>query len=176
MASLFQKVERYKLPLKTSEEDAKEEGIRIEALHLKPITHNADGVDTALNATHGLVDFVLEKEGPALIERFPGVELRLQKMEFASERLDSATFDAAAENVARAAATLLPPGHFLCAVLSNLAVSPNIRRGGLGRQLCERCEEAAREWGFNVLPTSMNSLQCPYATSSAPVARSHLAT
>ena len=62
MASLFQKVERYKLPLRTSEEDAKEEGIRIEALHLKPITHNADGVDTALNATHGLVDFVLEKE------------------------------------------------------------------------------------------------------------------
>ena len=49
------------------------------------------------------------------------------------------------------AATLLPPGHFLCAVLSNLAVSPNIRRGGLGRQLCERCEEAAREWGFNGL-------------------------
>ena len=54
-------------------------------------------------------DFVLDKEGPALIERFPGVELRLQKMEFNSDRLDVATFEAAAENVARAAATLRPP-------------------------------------------------------------------
>ena len=38
------------------EEDAKEEGIRIEALHLKPITHHSDGVDTPLNATQPLVE------------------------------------------------------------------------------------------------------------------------
>jgi ribosomal protein S18 acetylase RimI-like enzyme len=33
--------------------------------------------------------------------------------------------------------------------ISNLAVSPNYRRKGVGRKLLQRCEQAALEWGFS---------------------------
>ena len=88
-------------------------------------------------------DFVLDKEGPALIERFPGVELRLQKMEFNSDRLDVATFEAAAENVARAAATLRPPSR--CTVLGVACTSFSFELGAerIDRQLREAAPRAA---------------------------------
>ena len=44
---------------------------------------------------------------------------------------------------------LLSPGLEVRPVLSNLACDPSRRGSGLGRLLCERCEEAVREWGFN---------------------------
>lgn len=34
------------------------------------------------------------------------------------------------------------------ALLANLAVAPSTRRSGLARELCARCEEAGRGWGF----------------------------
>jgi len=38
-----------------------------------------------------------------------------------------------------------------CLYLSNLAVSPLYRRQGIALKLLHRCEEIAREWGFNDL-------------------------
>lgn len=53
-------------------------------------------------------DYVMEKEGASLLELFPGVEMSLQKMAFTSDKLDEDTFALAADNIAAAAATLLP--------------------------------------------------------------------
>ena len=82
-------------------------------------------------------DFVLDKEGPALIERFPGVELRLQKMEFNSDRLDVATFEAAA------AASPRPPSR--CTVLGVACTSFSFELGAerIDRQLREAAPRAA---------------------------------
>lgn len=44
---------------------------------------------------------------------------------------------------------LLPPELEVRPVLSNLACDPSRRGVGLGRLLCERVEEAAREWGYD---------------------------
>ena len=38
-----------------------------------------------------------------------------------------------------------------CLYLSNLAVCPQNRRKGVATQLLHRCEEIAREWGFDEL-------------------------
>lgn len=42
----------------------------------------------------------------------------------------------------------LLPEYKAFALLANLAVAPSTRRSGLARELCARCEEAGREWGF----------------------------
>jgi|TARA_B100000524_G_scaffold347592_1_gene249923 ribosomal protein S18 acetylase RimI-like enzyme len=46
-------------------------------------------------------------------------------------------------------ARLLPPGFEVQPVLSNLACDPSRRGTGLGRVLCERCEDASLEWGYD---------------------------
>ena len=46
---------------------------------------------------------------------------------------------------------LLPSQTSICC-LSNLAVSPSARRSGVARQLCEACEQVARDsWGYHEL-------------------------
>ena len=40
------------------------------------------------------------------------------------------------------------PEYQVYALLANLAVAPATRGTGLGRALCEQCEEAARDWGL----------------------------
>jgi len=47
------------------------------------------------------------------------------------------------------AAQLLPVGHIVSPVLSNLAVARESRRSGLAQSLCRVCEEAALENGFD---------------------------
>lgn len=53
-------------------------------------------------------DFVLEREGPALVKHFPGVELRLQKVKFDSETISADTFHRAAKNISEAGKAMLP--------------------------------------------------------------------
>jgi maleate isomerase len=53
-------------------------------------------------------DFVLDSEGPKILEQLPGVEMRLQKLEFANEAICETTFHEAAKNIERAGRTLLP--------------------------------------------------------------------
>ena len=53
-------------------------------------------------------DYVLEKEGAAIVELFPGVEMSLQKMAFADDAICADTYTQAADNIAAAAATFLP--------------------------------------------------------------------
>lgn len=66
----------------------------------------------APRATIGCVqlptDLTLDSEGPALIARVPGVRLRLQKLEHAEETLGLASYRSCADNIRRAAATLIP--------------------------------------------------------------------
>lgn len=40
-------------------------------------------------------DYVLDKEGPRMLEELPGVEMRLQKMEFDDDKITSATYERA---------------------------------------------------------------------------------
>ena len=53
-------------------------------------------------------DTVLDYEGPLLIRNFPGVVLRMQKLEFAAEAITAETFESAAKNIRKAAETILP--------------------------------------------------------------------
>ncbi|OLQ05282.1 Arylmalonate decarboxylase [Symbiodinium microadriaticum] len=53
-------------------------------------------------------DTVLDREGPLLVHNFPGVVLRMQKLEFSSEAITEETFEAAAQQIRKAAETLLP--------------------------------------------------------------------
>ena len=69
-------------------------------------------MDKAPRAVLGCIqiptDYVLDHEGPQMLEQLPGVELRLQKMEFDSDAIAADTYLRAAPNVRRAAATLMP--------------------------------------------------------------------
>lgn len=53
-------------------------------------------------------DTVLDSEGPLLVAKVPDVWLRLQKFEFETEAINADTFERAAKNIGRAAATPLP--------------------------------------------------------------------
>ncbi len=55
-------------------------------------------------------DLTLDEEGPALMQRIPGVQLRLQKLALDGESLDLANYGSARGRIQRAAATLRPPG------------------------------------------------------------------
>ena len=46
------------------------------------------------------------------------------------------------------AMNLLEPGYGVCPLLANLAVSAESRGSGLGRELCNRVEDLAAEWGY----------------------------
>ena len=72
-------------------------------------------------------DYVMEKEGPSIVELFPGVEMSLQKMVFTSDKLDADTFQQAAENITAAAATLLPSER--CTVLGVACTSLSFTLG-----------------------------------------------
>lgn len=53
--------------------------------------------------------------------------------------------------VQRICTELLPPHMEAVVVLSNLVVSPNARRRGIAKQLCEEAERVAGEWGYGAL-------------------------
>ena len=72
-------------------------------------------------------DYVLEKEGPRMLEEVPGVEMRLQKIEFDNDKLEAETFQRAATNIQRAVATLLP--HDRCTVLGMACTSLSFTLG-----------------------------------------------
>lgn len=76
-----------------------------------PAVEFAPGPRAVLGCVEIPTDFVLDQEGPALIQLFPGVELRLTKMAFepsSGDAITAETFEAAEANVGRAAQTLLP--------------------------------------------------------------------
>lgn len=52
-------------------------------------------------------------------------------------------------SVQEIATELLPPEISGICCLSNLCVSPNARRKGIAKKLCDAVEETASEWGFN---------------------------
>lgn len=72
-------------------------------------------------------DFVLDSEGPKLLENFPGVEMRLQKLGFTQETISEDTFAAAAANISAAARTLLPADR--CTVLGLACTSMSFMLG-----------------------------------------------
>ena len=82
---------------------------------MPPVNQNPCG-RAVLGCIQIPTDYVLDKEGPRLVDEFPGVELRLQKMVFASDngcksdgmQLDTSTFQRNANNIAVAGKTLLP--------------------------------------------------------------------
>ena len=63
--------------------------------------------------------------------------------------------------LAQLAASVLPAGHIVCPVLSNLAVASAARRTGLARVLCEACEAAALEWGFGAIMLQVEEENTP---------------
>lgn len=68
----------------------------------------ADPPRAVLGCIQIATDFVLDGEGSALAARFPGVELRLQKLRMDSEAISADTFQRAAARITEAASTLLP--------------------------------------------------------------------
>jgi GNAT superfamily N-acetyltransferase len=49
------------------------------------------------------------------------------------------------------AAKLLPRSYKAVCVFSNLAVSPTVRRQGVGEKICQAAETVAKEWGYEYL-------------------------
>ncbi|KAL1500578.1 hypothetical protein AB1Y20_013233 [Prymnesium parvum] len=83
-------------------------------------------------------DCVLDREGPLMLARVPGVWLRMQKLQFDAEEISAHTFERAAPHVAAAAATLLPADGVhavglsctsMSFVLGTAAVDELLRRG-----------------------------------------------
>lgn len=88
-------------------------------------------------------DLTLEEEGPALLSRFPGVRLRLQKLALSGERLDRETYASGRGQIESAAAVLRPRGSLdaiglactsLAFTLGPEAVQDELRRAHPGAQ------------------------------------------
>ena len=96
------------------------------------------GIEAALyDAVNG---FVLTS---AQAERL--VRIQLESMDAAEQ---ARTFELyGAGGVAALAADVLPE-YTPIALLTNLAIAPVVRRGGLGRELCECCEIGCSEWAL----------------------------
>ena len=60
-------------------------------------------------------------------------------------------------SVQEIATELLPPEISAICCLSNLCVSPNARRRGIAKKLCNAVEETASEWGFTEMYLKVES-------------------
>ena len=88
-------------------------------------------------------DFVLDREGPKLIEGVPGVELRLQKLRMDSDAIAADTFERAAGSLGAAAAVLRPPER--CTAVGLACTSMAFTLGGprVDAELRRACPAAA---------------------------------
>ena len=84
-------------------------------------------------------DTVLDSEGPLLMAKIPNVWLRIQKMEFATSCISADTFNRAADNIGRAAATVLPHDEITAVGLSCTSMSFTLGAERVAKQLRDAC-------------------------------------
>ena len=84
-------------------------------------------------------DLVLDSEGPKLIERLPGVELRLQKLAMPGQGIDAETFARCEESIRTAAATLLPSDRCTVVGLACTSMSFSLGAAKVDAQLQLAC-------------------------------------
>ena len=87
-------------------------------------------------------DTVLDSEGPALIAKFPGVWLRMQKLAFETEAITPDTYERAAQNIAAAAAMPLPQSEITAIGLSCTSMGFVLGPDQVNKQLRSACPHA----------------------------------
>ena len=78
-------------------------------------------------------DYILDREGPKLIEKFPDVEFISQKMKFYSNELTTKTYDDAKFNLKDAASIPIPSSR-----ISVFGLSCNSMSFTLGKELIDK--------------------------------------
>ena len=72
-------------------------------------------------------DFVLDTEAPLMMQKLPGVELRMQKLGLVSDKIGPDTYLRSADNIGKAVACMLPPER--CTVLGLSCTSMSFALG-----------------------------------------------
>ena len=119
-------------------------------------------------------DLVMDREGPKLVEKFAGVELRIQKLSMPSEDITADTFKKAESNVGLAAATLLPSGRCTVVGLSCTSMSFSLGPSAVDAQLQGACPGAlttdmarAQAAALHAIGAKCVSLLTPYIEAVA---------